>query len=63
MVAFMPELTDVTTRALHRIALGRQTKHRVPGLYAGVIRDGGFVWQEGIGAADLARPDVAPGTG
>ena len=57
----MAELTDRTTRALHRIALGRQTKHRVPGLYAGVVRDGGFVWQEGIGAADLGNPDVPPG--
>ena len=56
----MPELTDTTTRALRRIALDRQTKHRVPGLHAGVIRGGGFVWQEGIGAADLAAPDVAP---
>ena len=57
----MAELTDRTTRALHRIALGRQTKHRVPGLYAGVVRGGGFVWQEGIGAADLGNPDVPPG--
>ncbi len=57
----MPTLTDTTTRALHRIALGRQTKHRVPGLYAGVVRGGGFVWQEGIGAADTGRPEVAPG--
>jgi CubicO group peptidase (beta-lactamase class C family) len=57
----MPELLDTTTRALHRIALGRQTKHRVPGLYAGVVRGGGFVWQEGIGSADLDRPEAAPG--
>jgi len=54
-------LHETTARALHRIALGRQTKHRVPGLYAGVVRDGGFVWQEGIGAADVDEPDRAPG--
>ena len=35
-------------------------KGRVPGLYAGVVRDGGLVWQEGIGAADVSVPQVAP---
>ncbi len=57
----MAALLDTTTRSLDRIALGRQTKHRVPGLYAGVVRDGGFVWQSGVGAADLARPETPPG--
>jgi CubicO group peptidase (beta-lactamase class C family) len=57
----MPSLAEPTVRALRRIALQRQSKGRVPGLYAGVVRDGGFVWQEGIGAADVASPDVAPG--
>lgn len=56
----MPALIDTTARALHRIALDKQVKGRVPGLYAGVVRDGGFVWQEGIGAADVKSPDVAP---
>lgn len=55
------QLSESTTAALHRIALGRQSKHRVPGLYAGVVRAGGFVWQEGIGAADISAPDTAPG--
>ncbi len=57
----MPDLHESTTRALHRLALDRQTKHRVPGLYAGVVRGGDFVWQEGIGAADVTGPDRAPG--
>ncbi|MGN6131297.1 MAG: serine hydrolase domain-containing protein [Nocardioidaceae bacterium] len=57
----MPELHETTTRALHRIALGRQTKHRVPGLYAGVVRGGGFVWQGGLGAVDVSDPERAPG--
>jgi CubicO group peptidase (beta-lactamase class C family) len=57
----MPPLHETTTRALHRIALGRQTKHRVPGLYAGVVRGGGFVWQEGIGTVDVSAPERAPG--
>ena len=56
----MPELQETTTRALHRIALDRQVKGRVPGLYAGVVRGGGLVWQEGIGAADVSAPEVAP---
>ena len=56
----MRALLDTTTRKLHRIALDRQVKGRVPGLYAGVVRDGGFVWQEGIGAADVTVPTVPP---
>ena len=56
----MPALLDTTARNLHRIALDRQVKGRVPGLYAGVVRDGRFVWQEGIGAADIAVPAVPP---
>ncbi len=35
-------------------------KGRVPGLYAGVVRGGGFVWQEGLGAADVSVPAVPP---
>ena len=53
-------LHESTVRALHRIALDRQVKGRVPGLYAGVVRGGGFVWQEGIGAADVSIPTIAP---
>ncbi len=53
-------LHESTSRALHRIALDKQVKGRVPGLYAGVVRGGGFVWQEGIGAADVSVPRIAP---
>jgi CubicO group peptidase (beta-lactamase class C family) len=56
----MADLTQTTTRALHRIALDQQVKGRVPGLYAGVVRDGGLVWEEGIGSADVTVPQVAP---
>ncbi len=56
----MAELNDTTRRALHRIALEKQVKGRVPGLYAGVVRGGGLVWQEGIGAADISVPQVPP---
>ena len=56
----MPPLLETTTRTLHRIALDKQVKGRVPGLYAGVVRNGGFVWQEGIGAADVTVPSVMP---
>lgn len=56
----MTGLHESTTRALHRIALDKQVKGRVPGLYAGVVRGGGFVWQEGIGSADVSVPQIAP---
>lgn len=56
----MTPLQDTTTRALRRIALERQTKGRVPGLYAGVVRDGELAWHEGLGAADVSVPQVAP---
>ena len=56
----MADLNDTTTRALHRIALEKQVKGRVPGLYAGVVRGGGLVWHEGIGAADISVPQVPP---
>ena len=57
----MAEIREDTRRRLHRIASDRQRKHRVPGLYAGVVRGGGLVWGEGVGAADVARADVPPG--
>jgi CubicO group peptidase (beta-lactamase class C family) len=56
----MADLNDTTTRALHRIALEKQVKGRVPGLYVGVVRGGGLVWHEGIGAADISVPQVSP---
>lgn len=56
----MADLNETTVRALHRIALQKQIKGRVPGLYAGVVRGGGLVWHEGIGAADISVPQVPP---
>ena len=53
-------LRPETVAALDGIAIERQRKHRVPGLIAGVIRDGGLVWQLGVGAADIAELDTAP---
>jgi len=50
------ELRDDTTRRLHRITLERQRKGRLPGVFAGVVRGGGLVWHDGIGAATLDRP-------
>lgn len=55
------ELQKSTTRALRKIALGKQVQGRVPGLYAGVVRGGGLAWGEGIGARDVSAPDVPPG--
>ncbi|MBA3234301.1 MAG: beta-lactamase family protein, partial [Propionibacteriales bacterium] len=56
----MPDLTHVSRRALRGILLERQTTYRVPGLFGGVVRDGGLLWGEGIGAADLADLERAP---
>src|SRR3954470_2651026 len=57
----MTSLRDDTAQGLHRIALDRQRKGRVPGLFAGVVRGGGLVWHEGIGCVDLDHPDTPPG--
>lgn len=54
-------LTPSTTTKLHRIALDKQRAGRVPGVAAGVVRHGQLIWHDGIGAADLSRPDIAPG--
>ena len=56
----MAELTDQSQRALRRILLERQSKHRIPGLYGGVMRDGGLLWGAGAGAADLDQSASAP---
>ena len=54
-------LRDATTQRLHRIVLDRQRKDRIPGVFAGVLRGGGLLWQDGIGVARLDEPDVPPG--
>ena len=56
----MTDLRDATTRRLHRTVLDRQRSGRLPGVFAGVVRGGGLVWQEGIGAAHLDDPDTPP---
>ncbi len=49
-----------TVAALHRLTLDKQIADRIPGVAAGVARAGSLRWWTGIGAADLAEPDVAP---
>ena len=56
----MTDLRHATTRRLHRIVLDRQRTGRLPGVFAGVVRGGGLVWEEGIGAAHLDDPDTVP---
>ncbi|MEJ7691280.1 MAG: serine hydrolase domain-containing protein [Nocardioidaceae bacterium] len=56
----MAALPDSSQRALRRILLERQVTHRVPGIYAAVVRDGNQLWAEGVGVADLGDPDLAP---
>ena len=54
-------LHDETTRRLRRIVLDRQRDDRVPGIFAGVVREGGLAWHEGIGSASLEDPATPPG--
>jgi CubicO group peptidase (beta-lactamase class C family) len=54
-------LREETTRQLHRIVLDRQRKHRISGVFAGVVRSGGLVWHTGVGAARLDEPEAPPG--
>jgi CubicO group peptidase (beta-lactamase class C family) len=56
----MTELDDRTVRDLRRIAVERQRKQRVPGVFAGVVRGGGLLWSSGVGAARLEEPDAPP---
>jgi CubicO group peptidase (beta-lactamase class C family) len=60
-VGHVSELSSRTRHELRRIAVRNQAKHRVPGLYAGVVRGGSLVWHDGVGAADVGAPDVPPG--
>ncbi|MGZ5400595.1 MAG: serine hydrolase domain-containing protein [Nocardioides sp.] len=46
-------LLDTTERSLRRLALDRQRKGRIPGLFVGVQRGGRLVWGEGVGTADV----------
>lgn len=55
-----PPFASETRRALDHLALTKQREGRVPGLAAGVARQGTLAWWTGIGAADLDAPDVAP---
>ena len=52
--------TDETARALTERALTAQTDGRVPGLAAGVAREGSLQWFRGIGTIDVDRPGDAP---
>jgi CubicO group peptidase (beta-lactamase class C family) len=54
------DLSDETTRTLHRTVLDRQRSGRLPGVFAGVVRGGGLLWQDGVGSADLADPGTPP---
>ena len=48
-------LLDTTQRSLRRLALDRQRTGRIPGLFAGVQRDGRLVWGEGVGTTDVGE--------
>lgn len=56
----MTEIAAQTRTRLTRILAERQAKDRVPGLVGGVARAGSLQWSDGLGAADLDQPSVAP---
>lgn len=56
----MNALTSKSQRALRHILLERQSDHRVPGIQGTVVRDGGVLWSEGVGSADIALPGGPP---
>jgi CubicO group peptidase (beta-lactamase class C family) len=57
----MSHLTERTRTHLHHTVLDRQSRHRVPGVAAGVARGGRLMWGDGVGAADIAEPADTPG--
>jgi CubicO group peptidase (beta-lactamase class C family) len=59
--ATRPELAPTIIHQLERLVRERQREWRTPGLAAGVVRDGALTWSLGVGASDVAQPDVAPG--
>jgi CubicO group peptidase (beta-lactamase class C family) len=56
----MSGLPEGPRRELRQYVAERQAESRIPGLIAGVVRDGDLVWHTGIGAADVDRPEGAP---
>lgn len=52
--------SDETVRALDARAATAQIDGRVPGLAAGIAREGRLEWFRGIGSIDLASPQEAP---
>lgn len=55
-----PEFADTTRRHLDRLAVEKQAADRVPGLVAGVARDGVLAWSRGVGSANLETPGAPP---
>ena len=55
-----PALALHVERDLTRALADRQASWRVPGLLAGIVRDGQLAWVHGVGAADLDRPQAPP---
>lgn len=49
-----------TRRHLDRLAVEKQTSDRVPGLIAGVAREGRLRWHRAVGVADLGHPGLEP---
>jgi len=57
VTADLPEALD---HSLRRYAADQQAEWRIPGLLAGVVRDGRTAWQHAVGAADVDKPEHPP---
>jgi hypothetical protein len=56
----MNTVADSVQRKLRARVAERQESWRVPGLFGAVVRDGELAWSAGVGAADVAKPEVPP---
>lgn len=53
-------LREATRAGLRRLVADRQADGRVPGVVGGVARSGTLAWTDGVGRADVDRPDEPP---
>ncbi|HZE48552.1 MAG TPA: serine hydrolase domain-containing protein [Jatrophihabitantaceae bacterium] len=57
----MADVGGTLAADLERRVRDKQREWRAPSVIAGLVRDGELSWSLGVGAADVARPDDAPG--
>ena len=55
-----PAFSEESRRALRRMVAERQAKHRLPGAFGAVVRDGALAWSHGVGTTDVTSPTSTP---